>query len=179
VPKAEFVSHMKARGQEKHDERAAAKEEEQPEVDLSSLPNEPVAEETTTTEPEKTEESVVPVQPGPEKTEETTDVPDQSGPEETTDVEQPQSNLELSDESKKELEEIKKMSPEELKTATNKAINELPNIFSKLSTIKFEKSAAGGGKKRKSRRNKSKRRKSKRRKSKRRKSKRRKSKRKR
>ena len=56
VPKPVYVSHMKARGQKKRDERAAAKEEEQPDVDLSSLPEEPVAEETTTTEPEKTEQ---------------------------------------------------------------------------------------------------------------------------
>merc|ERR1711968_193295 len=55
VPKPVFVSHMKARGQKKRDERAAAKEEEQPEVDLSSLPEEPVAEETTTTEQESPE----------------------------------------------------------------------------------------------------------------------------
>merc|ERR1711990_1151497 len=55
VTKPVFVYHMKARGQKKRDERAAAKEEEQPEVDLSSLPEEPVAEETTTTESEKTE----------------------------------------------------------------------------------------------------------------------------
>merc|ERR1711871_580078 len=61
VPKPVFVSHMKARGQKKRDERAAAKEEEQPEVDLSSLPEEPVAEETPTD---------VPVTPEPEKTEE-------------------------------------------------------------------------------------------------------------
>ena len=40
VPKPVFVFHMKARGQKKRDERAAAKNKETPEIDLSDFPQE-------------------------------------------------------------------------------------------------------------------------------------------
>ena len=57
VPKPEFISEMKDRGQEKRDERAAAKNEEKEDIDLSGLPQEP---ESLETETSNIEENVSP-----------------------------------------------------------------------------------------------------------------------
>ena len=157
VPKPVFVSHMKARGQKKRDERAAAKEEEQPEVDLSSLPEEPVAEETTSTEPEKTEETT------------TTDVP--VTPEEQTPVQEVEESPELKAMKEKAKEELSKLSPEQQKEAVNKSIVDINNIFKNIGElVKIPTQDGAGKRKKRKKRKKTKRRKSKRRKSKRRKS---------
>ena len=174
VPKPEFVSHMKARGQKKRDERAAAKEEKQPEVDLSSLPEEPVAEETTTTEPEKTEETTttdVTVTPEPEKTEETTTTDVPVTPEEQTPVSQVEESPELKAMKEKAKEELSKLSPEQQKEAVNKSIVEINNIFKNIGElVKIPTQDGAGKRKKRKKRKKTKRRKSKKRKSKRRKS---------
>jgi len=155
VPKPVFVSHMKSRGQKKRDERAAAKEEEQPEVDLSSL------EPSTTTEAEKTEETTtdVPVTEA-EKTEET-----------TTDV--PVTEAEKTDDAAQEINELNALSLEDSKKTLKETLTKLPNIWERMEKrIQSISSQEGAGKKKRKKRRKSKRRKSKRRKSKRRKSKR-------
>ncbi len=164
VPKPVFVSHMKARGQKKRDERAAAKEEEQPEVDLSSLPEEPVAEETATD---------VPVTPGPEKTEETTtDDPVTPGPEKMEEIEQPVKESQEYEKAKKEAEEkLSGLSPQQSKEAAEKALKNMNAIFDEISTINILSPQSGSGKRKKrKKRKKTKRRKSKRRKSKKRRS---------
>jgi hypothetical protein len=164
VPKPVFVSHMKARGQEKHDERAAAKQVEQPEADLSGLPEEPSTEETTTD---------VPVTPGPEKTEETTtDVPVTPGPEKIEEIEQPVKESQEYEKAKKEAEEkLSGLSPQQSKEAAKKALENMNAIFDEISTINIISPQSGSGKRKKrKKRKKTKRRKSKRRKSKKRRS---------
>lgn len=154
VPKPVFVSHMKARGQKKRDERAAAKEEEQPDVDLSSLPEEPVAEETTTTD--------VPVTPEPEET--PTDIPVTPEPEPVSQVEE---SPELKAIKKKANEELDQLSPEQQKEAVKKSIEDIDKMFKDIGElIQMPTQEGAGKKKRKRRRKKTKRRKSKRRKSK-------------
>ena len=167
VPKPVFVSHMKARGQKKRDERAAAKEEEQPEVDLSSLQEEPVAEETTTTD--------VPVTPEPEKTEETTTTDVPSTEPEKTEEETPVPQVEESPEykkAKKEAEEkLNELSPEQTKEAAKKALENIDTLLGEISNIEIMAPQEGAGKRKKrKKRKKTKRRKSKKRRSKKRRS---------
>ena len=166
VPKPVFVSHMKARGQKKRDERAAAKEEEQPEVDLSSLPEEPVAEETTTTDVPSTE---------PEKTEETTTTDVPSTEPEKTEEETPVPQVEESPEykkAKKEAEEkLNELSPEQTKEAAKKALENIDTLLGEISNIEIMAPQEGAGKRKKrKKRKKTKRRKSKKRRSKKRRS---------
>ena len=160
VPKPVFVSHMKARGQKKRDERAAAKEEEQPEVDLSSLPEEPVAEETTTTEPEKTEETPTDVpSTEPEKTEEETPVP------------QVEESPEYKKAKKEAEEKLNELSPEQTKEAAKKALENIDTLLGEISNIEIMAPQEGAGKRKKrKKRKKTKRRKSKKRRSKKRRS---------
>ena len=150
VPKPVFVSHMKARGQKKRDERAAAKEEEQPEVDLSSLPEEPVAEETTTTDVPVTE---------PEKTEEETPVP------------QVEESPEYKKAKKEAEEKLNELSPEQTKEAAKNALENIDTLLGEISNIEIMAPQEGAGKrKRRKKRKKTKRRKSKKRRSKKRRS---------
>merc|ERR1711871_687238 len=128
VPKEEFVSHMKARGQKKRDERAAAKEEEQPEVDLSSLPEEPVAEETPTDVPVTTE---------PEKTEEETPVP------------QVEESPEYKKAKKEAEEKLNELSPEQTKEAAKKALENIDTLLGEISNIEIMAPQEGAGKRKK------------------------------